>query len=89
MHTHEDILKALMAGADVTHMCSALLQHGPVHIETILQKLYTWLEEHEYESVRQLIGSVSRQHAIDPAAYERTNYINVLDSYSHPKGVLR
>ncbi|MGD8925605.1 MAG: dihydroorotate dehydrogenase-like protein [Thioalkalispiraceae bacterium] len=89
LHTHEDILKALLAGADVTHMCSALLQHGPAYIETILQQLHDWLEEHEYESVRQLIGSVSRQHAIDPAAYERTNYINVLDSYSHPKGVLR
>jgi len=89
IHNHEDALKALLAGADVTHMCSALLQHGPTHIETVLQQLQRWLEEHEYESVQQLKGSTSRQHAIDPAAYERANYISVLDSYSHPDGVLR
>lgn len=89
MHSYEDVLKALLAGADVTHMCSALLQHGPSHIETILQQIKQWLDEHEYESVQQLKGSISRQHAIDPSAYERANYINVLDSYTHPKGVLR
>lgn len=89
MHTHEDILKALLAGADVTHMCSALLQHGPAHITTTLQQLQDWLEEHEYESVEQLKGSISRQHAIDPAAFERANYINVLDSYTPAPGVLR
>ena len=89
MHSYEDVLKALLAGASVTHMCSALLKNGPAHIETVLQQLKQWLEEHEYESIQQLIGSISRQHAIDPAAYERTNYINVLDSYTHPKGVLR
>lgn len=89
MHNHEDILKALLAGADVTHMCSALLQHGSQHIATTLQQLQHWLEEHEYESVEQLKGSISRQHAIDPAAYERANYISVLDSYSPADGVLR
>ncbi|MGD8784668.1 MAG: dihydroorotate dehydrogenase-like protein [Thioalkalispiraceae bacterium] len=89
IHTYEDVLKALFAGADVTHMCSALLEKGPQQIADVLTKLNHWLEEHEYESVEQLKGSVSRQHAIDPTAYERSNYINVLDSYSHPKGVLR
>jgi dihydroorotate dehydrogenase (fumarate) len=89
MHTHEDILKALLAGADVTHMCSALLQHGPAHITTTLQQLQDWLEEREYESVEQLKGSISRQRAIDPAAYERANYISVLDSYTSAAGVLR
>lgn len=89
MHNHEDILKALLAGADITHMCSAILQHGPQHIAMTLQQLQQWLEQHEYESVQQLKGSISRQHAIDPAAYERANYISVLDSYSHPEGVLR
>ena len=89
MHNHEDILKALLAGADVTHMCSALLQHGPAHIEATLQQVEQWLEQHEYDSIQQLKGSISRQHAIDPSAYERANYISVLDSYSHPKGVLR
>ena len=82
-------MKALLAGADVTHMCSALLQQGPVHLSHTLGKLQEWLEQHEYNSVQQLKGSISRQHAIDPAAYERANYITVLDSYTHPKGVLR
>ena len=88
-HTTEDILKALLAGADVTHLCSALLHHGPEHLSEILQDLKIWLEEHEYESVSQLKGSISQQHAIDPAAYERANYVNVLDSFSHPRGVRR
>ena len=88
-HTTEDILKALLAGADVTHLCSALLHHGPEHLSEILQDLKVWLEEHEYESINQLKGSISQQHAIDPAAYERANYVNVLDSFSHPTGVLR
>lgn len=89
MHNYEDVLKALLAGAGVTHMCSVLLQHGPGHIATTLQQLQHWLEEREYESVQQLKGSVSRQHAIDPTAYERANYISVLDSYSSAEGVLR
>ncbi len=89
MHSHEDVLKALLAGADVTHMCSALLQHGPLHISRTLKQMQQWLEEHEYESVQQLKGSISRQRAIDPAAYERANYISVLDSYTPAKGVLR
>ncbi len=89
MHNHEDVLKALLAGADVTHMCSALLQHGPQHITATLEQLQHWLEEREYKSVQQLKGSISRQHAIDPAAYERENYITVLDSYTPADGVLR
>ena len=89
LHNHEDVLKALLAGADVTHLCSTLLQQGPQHITTILNDMQHWLEQHEYESVHQLKGSISQQKAIDPAAYERANYINVLDSYQHPKGVMR
>jgi len=89
LHTYEDVLKALLAGADVTHLCSALLQNGPGHVAIILQQLQDWLERNEYSSVSQLKGSISQQHAIDPAAFERANYINVLDSYSHPAGVLR
>ncbi|HID49742.1 MAG TPA: dihydroorotate dehydrogenase-like protein, partial [Chromatiales bacterium] len=81
-HTGEDVLKALLAGADVVHLCSVLLTHGPGHITTILRELEIWMEEHEYESVRQMKGSISRQHAIDPAAYERANYVEVLDSFT-------
>jgi dihydroorotate dehydrogenase (fumarate) len=88
-HTMEDVLKALLAGADVTHLCSTLLTHGPGRIEEILKDLERWLEQHEYESIRQLKGSISQQHAIDPAAYERANYMHVLDSFSPAPGVLR
>lgn len=89
LHTYKDVLKALFAGADVTHLCSALLQKGPTHITTLLKQMVEWLEKNEYISVKQLKGSISQRHAIDPAAFERANYISVLDSYSHPKGVLR
>lgn len=87
LHSSEDLLKALLAGADVTHMCSALLQQGAGHISTLLTELEHWLESREYDSVEQLKGSVSQHHAIDPAAYERANYIRVLDSYTHPGGL--
>lgn len=88
-HTAGDVLKALLAGADVTHLCSALLENGPQHLARVLDDLRHWLDEHEYESVRQLKGSLSQQHAIDPAAYERVNYLSVLDNYTPPPGVLR
>jgi dihydroorotate dehydrogenase (fumarate) len=89
LHTAEDVLKALLAGADVAHLCSVLLKNGSAHISTLLEEMQRWMEEREYESVQQLKGSISRKHAIDPTAFERANYINVLDSYSHPSGVLR
>lgn len=88
-HNSEDVIKALLAGADVVHLCSVLLERGIGSLTEILQALEQWLAEHEYESINQLKGSVSQQHAIDPSAYERANYVHVLDSYSHPSGVLR
>ena len=87
VHSSEDVLKALLAGADVTHMCSALLREGPEYLATVLQELEHWLEEREYESVTQLKGSISQQHAADPAAFARANYVDVLDSYRPPPGV--
>ncbi|MBI1423409.1 MAG: dihydroorotate dehydrogenase-like protein [Gammaproteobacteria bacterium] len=89
LRTYKDVLKALFAGADVTHLCSTLLQSGPEYLGRILQQMSEWLDSNEYASISQLKGSVSQQHAIDPAAFERANYINVLDSYTHPRGVLR
>ena len=88
-HETPDVLKALLAGADVVHLCSVLLKQGVGHLTQILAELEQWLIEHEYESISQLKGSVSQQHAIDPSAYERANYVQVLDSYSSPAGVLR
>lgn len=88
-HTVEDIIKALLAGADVTHLCSVLLEKGPQHLKQLLDELGYWLEQHEYDSIRQLKGSLSQQHAINPVEYERTNYIEVLNSYTSSSGVLR
>jgi dihydroorotate dehydrogenase (fumarate) len=88
-HETPDILKALLAGADVVHLCSVLLKQGVGRLTEMLTEMEQWLIEHEYESISQLKGSVSQQHAIDPAAYERANYVQVLDSYSSPAGVLR
>jgi dihydroorotate dehydrogenase (fumarate) len=87
MHSSEDIIKALLAGADVTHMCSALLRNGPEHLAGILQELDEWLDRREYRSVRQLKGSVSQLHAADPAAFARANYVSVLESFKPPPGV--
>jgi dihydroorotate dehydrogenase (fumarate) len=88
-HETPDVLKALLAGADVVHLCSVLLKQGVGRLTEILTELEQWLAENEYESISQLKGSVSQQHAIDPSAYERSNYVQVLDSYSSPAGVLR
>jgi len=80
-HRVEDIIKALLAGADAVYLCSVLLNKGPDYCAELLQQLQNWLAEHEYESIQQMQGSVSQSCAIDPAAYEHSNYLNVLKSY--------
>lgn len=80
IHNAEDVMRLLLAGADVTHLCATLLKNSPEYLGSILQQMQEWMEEHEYASVDQLKGSVSQQHAGDPAAYERANYIEVLRS---------
>jgi dihydroorotate dehydrogenase (fumarate) len=87
VHGTEEVLKVLLAGADCAQMCSALLQHGPGRLSDTLEGLERWLEAREYDSLRQLIGSVSQQKTPDPAAFERANYMQVLDSYTPPPGV--
>jgi len=81
VHTYEDVLKGLMAGARVTMMASELLEHGIGRIATILAEMTRWMEEREYESVAQMQGSMSQQHVADPAAFERANYMRVLGSW--------
>ncbi|MDP2208637.1 MAG: dihydroorotate dehydrogenase-like protein [Bacteroidota bacterium] len=81
IHTSEDVLKMLMVGANVTMMCSALLENGPKYITKVVNDLQRWMEEHEYESVRQMIGSMSHKSVKEPAAFERANYMKVLNSY--------
>ena len=82
-HDRDSIIKALLAGADVTHLCSILLQQGPAYLANLRQEVIDWLEENEYESVSQLKGSVSRSCAINPAALEHSNYLDVIKSYSN------
>ena len=81
-HRTEDIVKALLAGADITHLCSVLLQKGPEHIAVLKRELHNWLEQKEYTSVKQMKGSVSKSCAINPAALEHSNYMHVIKSYS-------
>lgn len=81
IHTATDALKLLLAGADVTHLCSTLLLHGPKQLTTILQGMEQWLEESPYENIEQLKGVLSQQHAADPSSYARSNYVQMLDGY--------
>jgi dihydroorotate dehydrogenase (fumarate) len=80
VHTAGDILKAIMAGANVAMMTSALLRHGIEHAELVLGQLMSWMEEHEYESIRQMRGSMSHSSASRPSVFERVNYMKVLSS---------
>lgn len=82
VHTAQDALKALLAGADVAMMTSALLIHGPEWLARVEAGMLEWLEEHEYASVAQLRGSVSRRAAANPSAFERVNYMKELASFS-------
>jgi dihydroorotate dehydrogenase (fumarate) len=82
IHNHEDVLKGLMAGAKVTMMTSELLEKGIGRIAKILGDLSEWMEEHEYQSVTQMQGSMCQMHVADPSAFERANYMKVLQSWS-------
>jgi len=81
VHTAEDVLKSLMAGAKVAMLASELLSGGVGRIREILNGVSTWMEEHEYSSATQMRGSMSQMHVAEPAAYERANYMKVLQSY--------
>jgi dihydroorotate dehydrogenase (fumarate) len=81
IHTAHDVIKMLLAGADVTQMASALLERGPQHLETVLAGLTSWMEERGVESVAQMKGSMSYRNVRDPAPFERANYMKALKSY--------
>ena len=84
VHSAQDALKALLAGADVIMMTSALLHHGPEYLTTVLDGLRSWLDEHEYASVEQAKGSLSEETAPNPEAFSRSNYMETLISYTGP-----
>ena len=84
IHRATDALKMLMAGADVTMLCSVLLRRGIEHIRVIEHEMREWMEEHEYESVEQLKGSMSQKNCPDPSAFERAQYMRAISAYRLP-----
>jgi dihydroorotate dehydrogenase (fumarate) len=82
VHGAEDVLKTMMAGAQVAMMTSALLKRGVDYFSELLAGVAAWMEEHEYESIQQMRGSMAMRAVPDPAAFERANYMRVLSSYA-------
>jgi dihydroorotate dehydrogenase (fumarate) len=81
IHTAEDVIKMLMVGADVAMMCSVLLQKGIGQIRKIETELCEWMEEHDYQDLRQMQGSMSQKYCSDPTAFERAQYMKAIISY--------
>lgn len=89
IHTHLDVLKATMAGANITMMASELLQHGLGRIHTMLNDLTAWMEGYGYDSIKTMRGSMSQQNISNPDAFERANYMKMLQSWrTDPTGTL-
>jgi dihydroorotate dehydrogenase (fumarate) len=81
VHTALDAVKAIAAGASAVQMVAALLKHGPQQLKLVKQELASWLEEHEYTSLKQLQGSMNLARCPNPAAFERGNYLRILQSW--------
>ena len=82
VHRAGDVLKSMMAGANVAMMTSGLFQDGIEHASIVVEEIRRWMEEHEYESIRQMQGSMSCRSAPDPGTFQRVNYVRVLSSYT-------
>ncbi|MGI9642601.1 MAG: dihydroorotate dehydrogenase-like protein [Acidimicrobiia bacterium] len=82
VHTAEDALKAILVGADATMMASALLRGGAGQVSTMLAEMQAWLDEHEYQSIEQMKGSMSIGSAANPDAFVRANYMKILTTYT-------
>ena len=82
-HGAEDVIKLLMVGANVTMLCSALMRHGINHLRHVERELRDWMEEHEYESVAQMQGSMSQLRCPDPGAFERAQYMRAVKGMQH------
>lgn len=81
IHSHQDVIKIMMAGGDVAMVCSELLMNGINRIPQIIDGMKTWMEENEYESIEQMKGSMSQKAVAEPAAFERANYMKTLQSF--------
>ena len=82
IHHPSDVLKMVMAGAKITQVVSALLRHGIHYLGTLEDGMRNWMEENEYESIRQMQGSLSQLHCPDPTAFERAQYMKALQTYA-------
>lgn len=80
VHTVADVIKSVMAGAHGVQLVSALIAQGPRHVRSLTQELVEWMEKHEYTSLEQMQASMSLQRCPDPAAFERANYMKILQS---------
>jgi dihydroorotate dehydrogenase (fumarate) len=87
VHTGADAIKALLAGASVVMMASALLKNGIACIEQVTAEMTQWLDAHSYADVDEVRGRMSQQNVAAPAAFERANYIEELQSYTHEGGL--
>lgn len=83
IHHGQDVIKMMMVGANVTMIVSSLLRHGILHIQNIEQEIRQWMEENEYESIKQMRGSMSQLHCPDESAFERAQYLKAIQTY-HP-----
>ncbi len=83
VHSAADVIKLLMVGANVTMMCSSLMRHGINHLRHVERELRDWMEEHEYESVAQMRGSMSQLKCSDPTAFERAQYMRAVKGMQH------
>ena len=89
VYSAEEAIKLLLAGADVVHMCHALLQHGPDSLQQVISGTTEWMERQGFEKLSDFHGQFSQASAIDPSEYERLNYIRVIASYNSGEGVWR
>ncbi len=80
----EEVIKYLLAGADAVFTTGALLKHGIEHLQVLVGGLREWMERNEYASVAQMKGSMSQRNVADPSAYERANYLRILERYQSP-----
>ncbi len=82
VHNAQDVIKMLMAGADITMLCSVLLRHGIAHIQSIEREIHQWMQKNEYESLEILQGSMSQKNCPDPSKFERAQYMKALQTYN-------
>lgn len=89
VHTGDDVVKLLLAGADVVHVCHSILHYGPEHITTLIGALESWMEAHEFNEIGEFRGRMDQSSVLDPSDYERLNYIRVIETAAEKGGVWR